>query len=76
MRVLGATDNDLRVTADYADFNLYRRTRLPGSAPTWCCRLEQEVKLTNLSLNEVGAPAATLAAFLTDTSGHRLCLGP
>jgi hypothetical protein len=62
MRVLGATDNDLRITAEYGDFNLYRRSRFPGTAPVWRCRFEQEVRLTNLSVTDAGGPAGTLAA--------------
>jgi hypothetical protein len=60
LRVLGATDNDLRITIYPSDFSLTRRSRAAWSAPVWHCTFSQEVNLTNLSVTEAGGPAGTL----------------
>jgi len=60
LRVLGATDNDLRIGIYLSDFNLTRRSRAAWSAPVWHCTFSQEVNLTNLSVTDAGGPAGTL----------------
>ena len=60
LRVLGATDNDLRIGIYPSDFNLTRRSRAAWSAPVWHCTFSQEVNLTNLSVTDAGGPAGTL----------------
>jgi hypothetical protein len=61
LRVLGATDNDLRITIYPSDFSLTRRSRAAWSAPVWHCTFNQEVNLTNLAVTEAGGAAGTLA---------------
>jgi len=60
LRVLGATDNDLRIGIYPSDFNLTRRSLAAWSAPVWHCTFTQEVNLTNLSVTDAGGPAGTL----------------
>ncbi|MBC2735271.1 MAG: hypothetical protein HF981_13010 [Desulfobacteraceae bacterium] len=60
LRVLGATDNDLRIGIYPSDFNLTRRSRAAWSAPVWHCTFTQEVNLTNLAVTDAGGPAGTL----------------
>lgn len=62
MRILGATDNDLRIAIYARDFDLYRRSRFPGTAPVWRCRFEQEVTITNLSVTDAGGPASPIGS--------------
>ena len=62
MRVLGATDNDLRIAIYTRDFDLYRRSRFPGTAPVWRCRFEQDVTITKLAVTDAGGPASPIGS--------------
>ena len=62
LRVLGATDNDLRIAIYPSDFSLTRGSHSAWAAPVWHCTFNQEVSLTNLAVTDAGGPAGTLAA--------------